>query len=86
MMAALSPVNHFRAYAPLALLMMNGSADETVTSTGSLALSEKLAPLYKDQGISNRLEMDLTEGLGHQFNWPMQEKAVSWMVKWLLNE
>lgn len=83
MLAATSPVNHPEAYPPLALLMINGDCDQTVTHLGSVLLEERLRPIYDRLGIGERLSLHLLPGMGHFYPAEMSEECVSWMQGFL---
>lgn len=83
MLAATSPVNQPEAYPPLALLMINGDCDQTVTHYGSVLLEERLRPIYEKQGIPERLALVLVPDLGHVYLPDMTDRSVAWMQRFL---
>ncbi len=80
---AASPVNSPELYAPLPVCLLNVDTDDVVSSVGSKRLYERLEPVYKQQGIPERLKMVLyTEG-GHVFTDEMLLETVEWFQRYV---
>jgi pimeloyl-ACP methyl ester carboxylesterase len=83
-LAALSPVNHHGKYAPVALQMLNGDGDMTVRHVGSVKLHDRLKPVYKAKGISDRLDLRIYPGYPHEYKSDQQQASLEWLQRWLL--
>ncbi len=81
----ISPVNHPIAYAPTAIMMVNGDQDLTVSCVGSQLLFERLTPLYESAGLSGKLELHIVPGLGHACPHEMRQEACDWLQGQLLD-
>ena len=63
--------------------MLNGDDDDHVRHVGSVTLAERLKPLYRQLGISDRLDPRVYPGVGHVFTEDMQLASINWMRTFL---
>jgi alpha-beta hydrolase superfamily lysophospholipase len=81
LLATISPVNHPDGYPPKALLMLNGQVDDVVAPVGSKLLYERLAPIYEDAGISQRLRLVEYANVPHAYTKEMHVETVAWFLQ-----
>jgi len=68
--------------APGGLMVINGTQDRLFPTEGVNDAFAKMAKVYAKAGVPERFEGVWYEG-PHEFNAPMQDKALAWLDRWL---
>jgi dienelactone hydrolase len=68
---------------PGALMCIHGTRDELFTNEGVQAAYSKITNIYAKAGLPERFDGVTYDG-PHEFNLSMQEKAFTWLERWLV--
>ena len=70
-----------KAYPPRPLLLLHGEWDDVVPPQGSVALYERLQPVYQDN--PERLKLVRYPELGHVYTDDMMQRTIAWTKRFL---
>ncbi len=71
--------------APRPLLLMVGAEDPFVPAAATRHTHASAEDAYAQSGASEHLALLEVEGVGHSFNRHMQEEALAWFIRWLID-
>jgi dienelactone hydrolase len=71
--------------APRPLLLMVGADDPFVPPAASRHTYAAAEGAYAQSGHGERLVLSEIEGVGHSFNRRMQQEALAWFIRWLVD-
>jgi predicted esterase len=72
-----------RLFAGRPLLILNGSEDPNCPIEGAKLAFAAAETAYREAGASDRLKIDVAQGVGHAVTEAQHKEALEWFVRWL---
>jgi pimeloyl-ACP methyl ester carboxylesterase len=72
-----------RLFAPRPLLIVSGELDPNCPIEGAKIAFASAEQAYKEAGASDRLQIDVAAGVGHQVTSQQEKLIVAWLERWL---